>query len=80
MRALSDFCFAHIQNSSTRIVKSVKFLLPNFGHFQLIDLERLKNDEEWLSDAHVTLSLLCVFYLFYSVSICIHLNYEGIVF
>ena len=51
---------ADIHYSSTRCVKGIRFRLPNFGHFQLIDLDRLKNDREWLSDAHVTLSLLYV--------------------
>jgi hypothetical protein len=41
----------------TRPVKGINIRLPNFGHFQSIDLERLKSDRGWLSDAHVTLGL-----------------------
>jgi hypothetical protein len=32
-------------------------LLPSFGNFAAIDVERLKEDNEWLSDSHVTLAL-----------------------
>jgi hypothetical protein len=43
----------------------------------LVDLERLKGDDKWLSDAHVTFSLLYVpfFFLF-----CLYLNDVVIVF
>jgi hypothetical protein len=47
----------------TRIVRSIKFSLPNFANFVPVNLERLKDKEKWLSDAHVTLSLLFVLFL-----------------
>lgn len=42
------------------VVKGVKLTGANFGDFSLADLERLKNDNRWLSDSHVTLALQCV--------------------
>lgn len=50
--------------SSCRIVKNVKIGLKNFSDFSAKDLDRLKNNDKWLSDSHVTLALLSV-YLFY---------------
>ena len=44
------------------VVKGVKLTGANFGDFSLADLERLKNDNRWLSNAHVTLALQCVVY------------------
>jgi hypothetical protein len=66
------YCFSisHIKFSSTGIVKSVRICPPNFQSFSLSDLERLKNDKKWLSDSHLTLSLLFVLFPFvYFVSI-----------
>ena len=40
-------------------MKGVKFLLANFGHFALVDITRLKDDRNWLSDSHITLALQC---------------------
>jgi len=40
-------------------VKAVKFLLADFGHFALVDITRLKDDRNWLSDSHITLALQC---------------------
>jgi len=51
------FHFAHIECRSTRVVKCVNFCLPNFQSFSTSDLTRLKNNNEWLSDSHVTFSL-----------------------
>jgi hypothetical protein len=41
-------------------VKGIKFKDNSFGSFSLHDLDRLKNDDRWLSDSHVTLTLLWV--------------------
>ena len=48
-------------------MKGVKIKAPNFSNFSLADLDRLKNDEKWLSDSHVTLGvrLVSLFILFY---------------
>jgi len=51
------FHFPHIECRSTLIVKCVNFRLPNFQSFSTSDLTRLKNNNEWLSDSHVTFSL-----------------------
>lgn len=55
---------AQIPISPIRPVKSIKFLIPNFGRFSLLDVERLKNDDKWLSDSHVTLALRFVAFFF----------------
>ena len=56
--------FIYIKYSSHRTVKSIKLCLPNFESFSLQDLERLKDDNKWLSDSHVTLILLFVLFFF----------------
>jgi hypothetical protein len=55
----------------------VNINLPLFVNFSPNDLERLKNDERWLSDAHLTLSLLYVPFYFFEY---INLMDAGIVF
>jgi hypothetical protein len=61
--------FSHISLiSSNRTVKGIKFSVPNIPSFSLSDLERMKNTNKWLSDAHVTFCLMFVLY-FWSVSI-----------
>lgn len=55
-----------MEYSPSRVLKGVKFVIPGFESFSERDLARLKQDYEWLSDSHITLSLLfvCLFYLF----------------
>jgi hypothetical protein len=55
----------HVQCSLTRKVKAVNFHTGNFGSFSFQDLERLKDDDKWLSDSHVTLGLR--YFCFFSV-------------
>jgi len=58
---------AQKRSSATLKVKGVNFRLPNFESFSLLDLERLKEEKRWLSDSHVTLSLLLVLFFIFSV-------------
>lgn len=58
----NTFPFADIFYSVIRNVKSINFTPPLFPNFYPVDLERLKSDEKWLSDTHVTLCLLCVLF------------------
>ena len=46
--------------SSTGTVTGVRIKGSNFSNFSALDLERLKNDGNWLSDSHVTLILLFI--------------------
>ena len=64
----SIYLFILMEYSLSRVVKSVKFVIPSFETFSQQDLARLKHDYEWLSDSHITLSLLFV-YLFYLLSL-----------
>lgn len=52
--------YIQIRYSASQIVMSVKFKQPHFSKFSQVDLDRLKNDNQWLSDSHVTLGLLWV--------------------
>ena len=56
--------FIYIKYSSHRTVKSIKLCLPNFESFSWQDLEQLNDDNEWLSNSHVTLILLFVLFSF----------------
>lgn len=49
---------AQVKHSPTLIVKSVNFHQSDFVKFSKHDLERLKDNNKWLSDSHVMLSLL----------------------
>ena len=69
--------FPNIVYSATRLLKSVNFKLPLFPNFPLVDLERLKHDERWLSDSHITLGLMLVPS---SILNCSYLNKTAIVF
>ena len=53
----SSFLGILMKFSSNRIVDGVKFLPSQFGRFRQLDLERLKDDNKWLSDAHITFAL-----------------------
>ena len=55
-------CFADIDYRANEIVQCVNMRPPYFSNFHSLDLERLKNDNKWLSDTHVTLGLLFVFF------------------
>jgi hypothetical protein len=46
-----------MQYSENCTVKSVIFRIPNFQSFSPVDLDRLKNDDKWLSDSHITFAL-----------------------
>lgn len=48
----------NINFSINPIVNCVNIRPKYFANLVRNDLERLKNDEEWLSDSHVTLCLL----------------------
>jgi hypothetical protein len=48
---------AHIKSSSTPAVTGVKFRQANLGSFSISDLKRLKDNDNWLSDSHVSLGL-----------------------
>jgi hypothetical protein len=52
--------FPNIVYSANRVIKGINFKLPLYPNFPAVDLQRLKYDERWLSDSHVTLGLLLV--------------------
>ena len=52
--------------SSKCIVKGIKFCDPKFLSFLLSGLERMKDTNKWLSDSHVTFSLMFVLSFFVS--------------
>ena len=52
--------FSNIGKSIAPIVKGVNILPLLFQYFSLSDLQRLKNDDKWLTDSHVTFGLLYV--------------------
>lgn len=58
----SIFSKTQIKCSSISNIKSIQLKLPQFSNFSLLDLKRLKKDDEWLSDSHVTLALLFVLF------------------
>ena len=51
---------AHVKHSLTQIIKGINFHQSSFINFSVCNLEWLKDEDEWLSDSHVTLSLLWV--------------------
>jgi hypothetical protein len=58
---IKPYCHFHnIVYSANRIIKCIYFKLPLFPNFPLVDLQRLKNNDRWLSDTHLTLALLWV--------------------
>ena len=76
--SINHYChLTNIVYSPNRILKCINFKLPLFPNFSAVDLERLKNNERWLSDTHVTMALLCVLFSFPN---CIYLNKSEIVF
>ena len=68
---------AQTNNSSHPKPKCIRFGPANFETLSLLDLERLKDDKKWLSDSHITFSLL---YVPFSDLFCFHLTEVGIVF
>ena len=58
--------YIYIIFRSIPTIKIVKFVIPNFVNFSSGDLEWLKNDNRWLSDSHITLTLLWVHFFFNS--------------
>lgn len=63
------FHFHSQTQSSLPIVNGVKILLPNFQSFSSIDLDRLKNDDSWLSDTHLSFALLFVHFFLNSLDL-----------
>jgi hypothetical protein len=66
----------NIHCSTTPKVMGIKLLPAGFGNISSLDLERLKKDDKWLSDNHVTISLMWVPFSFFNSL----LNKTGIVF
>lgn len=66
----------HVECSLSRVVKGIKFHQANLGRFSICDLERLKEDDKWLSDSHVTLGLQWVLLVLFFP----HLKEAAIVF
>jgi len=64
MQKSSIVCISNIGISIAPVVKGIDILPPLFQCFSLADLERLKSNGEWLTDSHITFSLLFVHRLF----------------
>jgi len=65
---MKNFVFCHrtyTKDSTSRIVDAIKFLPPNFANFATLDLERLKDEDKWLSDSHVTLGIQFVYFSYH---------------
>lgn len=60
-------CFSNIRKSITPVVKGVNIRPPMFQSFSLTDLERLKSNDKWLTDSHVTFGLLYVPIFFFVI-------------
>lgn len=80
--SVSNFAYinlycSNIIHRTDGIIKCVSFKLPLFANFSPVDLERLRYDHRWLSDAHLTLALRWVPLSLFK---CINLIYAVIVF
>jgi hypothetical protein len=60
--------FTDIKYSSKPIIKYISFRAPNVQSFSPSDLDRLKNEEKWLSDSHITFALQYVPFFFSVIS------------
>lgn len=68
------FLFCWCRFSSIKTVQGVKIHNALFGYFRLLDLERLRDDNRWLSDSHVTFALRFVHLLTSKKISQLHLN------
>ena len=64
--------FSNVRKSLTPIVKCVNICPSLFQSFSAKDLQRLKNNDKWLTDSHITFGLLLV-PIFFGIDLHKHL-------